>query len=66
MLESEFDIKMLRRRVGWDDQRDIIRFTEKYCKNHFDVEHLSIYKLNIKIIANHLAAILMAKKSYCP
>ena len=62
-LDQEFNIKMLRRRVNWDDQTEILHYTDAYCKKVFHRDLLQIYGLSREHIANHLAAFLCAKKS---
>ena len=62
-LDLEFNIKKLRRRVNWDDQNEILHYTDVYCKKVFHRELLDLYGLTQEEIANHLAAFLCAKKS---
>ena len=45
-LVLEFNIKMLRRRAKWDNQREILNYADVYCQRVFDGDLLEIYGLS--------------------
>ena len=63
MINDQFNVKKLKRRINWNDQRELLFYTELYCQKIFHKDMLKVIGVDHESIANHLWAFLCSKKT---
>ena len=63
MINNQYNVKKLKRRINWNDQSELLFYTELYCEKIFGKDILKIMGVDHRSIANHLQAFLCSKKT---
>ena len=63
MLDQQFELKKLKRRMNWNYRNEILYYTTIYAKQAFNEQLLQMFSTTVDNIAKNLSALLCAKKS---
>ena len=63
MINALYNVKKLKRRINWNDQNELLFYTQLYCDKIFQKDMLDILGVDHRSIANHLQAFLCSKKT---